>query len=242
MTDTPSPPSQAPESKNAISYNVKLRPDALSLKPADVMLEDVPITTSIAPLVVRRTNAAAVLRLPDVVNASNVVLPEVIMTQPFKSAFNPQLRFISSASLNENSVAPESGLGFNNMAIAAGWRFSPLFSTGLELGREPFAMNFIGVVNGVRKQYAVNPSLFWGSAFVQFRFDVAGGTEYFVQANGGATSFGLLGKLLSGINYSPTSALRLMFGVEGTELLYNVQNTNYRTPKLGFTYGLSYQF
>ena len=215
------------------------------VKPDDIVLQDSPVSASFAPLLVRRMNATSLTaRQPnDVVNISQEVASVLSMPEPFSRKFNLQIRGISASSAVDVSIQPESGLGFNNMALAGIYNFSENFSGGVEIGREPFAMNFKGFVNGLLSKYEVNPSLLWGSAVAQFRMNPVSSLQPFAQLNAGVTNYGLMAKVLVGTYYSPISQLRFLFGVEGSVLRYEVPQTGtYYSPKYGITYGLSYQF
>lgn len=218
---------------------------ASAAKPDNIIEEQTPELLRYAPLIVRRTAGSSLLSpagtpLADIVNTSQEQMPDYVPESYPK--FLLSMRGLSGSSLVNVTAQAESGFGFNNVAVGAMYWFNQSVGVGVEIGREPYAMNFRGVTNNVQVRYDVQPSLLWASGMFQVRMEPFSGLQPFAQLNAGFTTYGPIGRVIAGTYYSPMKQLRLLGGFEYSHLLYTYQNTTYQTPKVGFTYGLLFQF
>ncbi len=211
---------------------------------ADNISTEPSLAQTFAALTVRRSNPQNLLITPDVVN-TEAAEPELYRQAMFKPSAMVYVRALGGRSLVSVNAPSDNGGGLNNAALGIRYAFNPLFSAGVELGSESIAMKFSGIVEGSVTHYEANPALTWASVYGHISlFPSWWNTNWqpFVQANIGGTNYGVLLKTIIGTTVSPTARLRMIFGAEASGLLYTVQGTSYQTFKIGYTYGIGYQF
>ncbi len=193
-----------------------------------------------SPLVVRR------YALPESVTKDPAVEHPTDMPTPPPAEQYPQfrlfLRGLGSTSLVTVPQQPDRSSLLNTSAIGLQYTLSDHHAIGIEVGREPFAMQFYGYSNETRLRYEAYPALLWGTATYQWRTKLGKEFEPFVQVGIGATEFGLLGRTTVGIVYRPTPVLGVMLGAEGALMRYVYQSVPYWTPNVGITYGVVFRF
>lgn len=156
--------------------------------------------------------------------------------------WNVQFRGLTGNSLVNIQKQPESGISFNNIAIGIMYQLTDNHFVGIEFGREPYGLKYSGIYNSLAAQYELHPSLYYASVAYQGRFDAGSGVYPFVQTNFGGTEYGYVAKGILGIQYMPIPNFGVMGGFEPSNLWYQFQGNSFKTTKLGFTYGISYQF
>lgn len=235
--------------QNANQTQSDSSPERLADKPKDIVLEQSnqpKVLPTFSPFMVHNFSNGITNLTPDVATIAPEREGEYIKPEVYpKVVF--QLRGLSGTSFVDVPVEPEGGLGFNNMAVSPFmYLLNSSFGAGIEFGREPYALKFQGkeTLNGQTRtlRYESYPTVFWGTAFLQYRIPINEKVQCFAQPSVGGASYGLMGRLLFGIQYSPISSLRLMGGFEVSNMWYDYQETRYSSFKGGLTYGISYQF
>lgn len=157
-------------------------------------------------------------------------------------ALTVEIRGTSSESFPNATVDPASGSWLNNKSITLLYALSDNQSVGVEFGQEPFFQRFEARTSGKRYQYEQMPVLSWAGAAYRYSLAGMGPFSPFGQFVLGGTRLGILGKLVVGVNYAPTSSMHVTAGIDGSLLSYPVQNTWHSSYKLGFTYGVGFSF
>ncbi len=216
------------------------------MKPADIVSTEPSVASSFAALSLRKVNPENLkIGLVDAVNASPS--PEISLYEAplFKPTSGAYIRALGGSSLVSVTVPSDNSSAINNLAVGFKRSFNEYFSAGIEIGSENIAMKFNGVVDGTVKRYEANPALTWAGVFAQINvFPSMWNSTWqpFVQLNLAGTNYGFLPKAMLGASISPTPGLRMIIGAEASTLLYSVQSSSYNTVKLGYTYGIGYQF
>lgn len=197
------------------------------------------------------------IRQSPVVLRKNDVMPDVAPTEVYTFGDVPvatvpkpiqypnprvQLRGLQGWTVGLSSTASAPSSLFQNVAIAVPFDFSKNHTFGLEIGNEFLPMEF--TTSGASPiKYQNNATQVWGGVFYRYNFDEIGGAiRPFVQGLVGGAEYGLVGKGITGLQYSPFNKLTMMLGAEATGLRYSYGGTTFWTPKVGITYGLSYGF
>lgn len=157
-------------------------------------------------------------------------------------ALTVEVRNTASESFPNATVDPSAGSLLNNKSITLLYALSDNQSVGVEFGQEPFFQRFEARNTGRRYQYEQMPILSWAGAAYRYSLSDMGPFSPFGQFVLGGTRLGVLGKLVVGINYAPTSSMHITAGIDGSLLSYPVQNTWYSSYKLGLTYGVGFSF
>jgi len=173
---------------------------------------------------------------------ATAITPINIRTVQYPS-FLVQLRGISGTSVTNVNV-PVQTSWYDNMSIGLLYQLSDRNAVGLEFGTESYAMSFEGQQNGQTIQYEQQPLSAWAGVTYRHTLPTIGKTAFapFGQALLGGTKFGPLGRLTAGVTYAPSGPLSFIFGLEGSTMAYQFQNSWYATSKIGFTYGLAVRF
>lgn len=191
------------------------------------------------PLVVRRYALDRTIADPA---AEYVALMPELPPGDIYPQFSLVARGLGTTSLVSVPQQPDRSSLFNTSALGLFYQLNDRHAVGVEIGREPFAMQFYGYREDIRLRYEAYPALLWGTAAYQFRSRLGKTLEPFVQVGIGATEFGLLGRATLGLVYRPASSLGVMVGVEGAMMRYVYQARPYWTPNLGITYGVMFRF
>lgn len=155
-----------------------------------------------------------------------------------------QVRGISGTSFPNVDRKPHSPFVSN---ISAGFYLlsGSHHAFGFEVGQEPFGQVFRNVQDGNEIEVEQNPMLYWICASYKYTFnqiDFLGGLQPYAQVFGGFTELGPLAKTVIGLQYLTGNGFGFNFGIEGSALFYENQNQRYNTNKLGFTYGVLFNF
>ncbi|MBL0323006.1 MAG: hypothetical protein IPP80_11670 [Ignavibacteria bacterium] len=158
-------------------------------------------------------------------------------------AFLVQVRGMSGSSMTDVSV-PAQTAWYDNMSIGLFYQLSDRNTVGLEFGNESFAMAFEGERNGQVIRYEQQPLSAWAGITYRHTLPTIGSTAFapFGQILLGGTKYGPLGRLTAGIAYAPSGPLSFIFGLEGSTMGYQFQDSWFGTSKIGLTYGVSVRF
>ncbi len=167
-------------------------------------------------------------------------IPNRFLTYP---SFLVQVRGMSGSSLTDVS-APAQTSWYDNVGAALLYQLSERHAVGLEFGNEAFAMSFEGTRNGQTILYEQQPLSMWAGITYRHTFPSFGASGFapFGQALIGGSKFGPLGRLTAGITYAPAGPLSFIFGLEGSTMAYQFQDSWYATSKIGLTYGVAVRF
>jgi hypothetical protein len=157
------------------------------------------------------------------------------------------VRGISATSYPSVDVNSQANPMFNNMGIGAYIDLFDNIEAGLEVGQEPFGLQYYkGEGDITISEEQKNPIFFWAGFSVKAitgkHIEFLAGARPYAQLIIGGSKLGPLGRLSSGFQYSWNNSFGMMLGLEGTMLFYKNQGRLYNTEKLGMTYGLTYCF
>lgn len=164
-----------------------------------------------------------------------------IAPQPWEQfpSFIVQVRGVAAQGLTEVSVQPQT-TWYDDASVALLYQLSDRHTFGLEVGNESFPQVFEGMRNGRVIRYEQQPTAQWAGLVYRYSLPaIADRFVPFVQGFAGGSTFGPLGRVAGGIQYSPAGPLTFLVGLEGSLLGYQFQNTWFTSSKLGFTYGVA---
>lgn len=186
----------------------------------------------------RRSSGTSTMALPE----SGTSLFSNLLSFNDEPALTVEIRNTASESFPNATLDPAAGSLLNNKSITLLYSLSDNQSVGIEFGQEPFFQRFEARNAGKRYQYEQMPILSWAGAAYRYSLSDMGPFNPFGQFVLGGTRLGVLGKLVVGVNYAPTSSIHITAGIDGSLLSYPVQNTWYSSYKLGLTYGVGFSF
>jgi hypothetical protein len=189
------------------------------------------------------TNAMTLSQTSDQRVIQQTTLQPISMRSMMFPAFIVQMRGMSASSLVDVN-APAQSTWYENVGLGLLYQLSDNHAVGLEMGSEIFPMSFQGNVNGQVIQYQQQPQSMWAGAAYRYTLSQLGSSGFapFGQVLLGGTSFGPLGRLTAGFQYSPAGPLSFMLGVEGTAMAYQFNSAWFSSSKLGLTYGVAVRF
>ncbi|MBK6420372.1 MAG: hypothetical protein IPF79_14440 [Ignavibacteria bacterium] len=154
-----------------------------------------------------------------------------------------QVRGMNGSSMTDVSV-PAQTAWYDNMSIGLLYQLSDRNTVGLEFGNESFAMAFEGERNGQVIRYEQQPLSAWAGITYRHTLPTIGSTAFapFGQVLLGGSKYGPLGRLTAGITYAPSGPLSFIFGLEGSTMAYQFQDSWFGTSKIGLTYGVAVRF
>lgn len=189
------------------------------------------------------TNAMTLSQASDQRMIQQTALQPIVMRSMIFPAFIVQMRGMSASTLVDVN-APAQSTWYENVGLGLLYQLSDNHAVGLEMGSEVFPMSFQGNVNGQVIQYQQQPQSMWAGAAYRYTLSQLGTSGFapFGQVLLGGTSFGPLGRVTAGFQYSPAGPLSFMLGVEGTAMAYQFNSAWFSSSKLGLTYGVAVRF
>ena len=186
------------------------------------------------------TNAMTLSQASDQRMIQQTALQPIAMRSMMFPAFLVQMRGMSTSSLVDVN-APAQSTWYENVGLGLLYQLSDNHAVGLEMGSEVFPMSFQGNVNGQVIQYQQQPQSMWAGAVYRYTLSPLGTSGFapFGQVLLGGTSFGPLGRMTAGFQYSPAGPISFMLGVEGTAMAYQFNSAWFTSSKLGLTYGVA---
>ena len=191
---------------------------------------------------IQLTNSYNITRQQDLQRVSTGVGP-LNYYQAKYPAWNAQLRGFSLTSAVQTDVNPERSW-YSDLGVSVLYQVDEHNALGGELGNESYPMVFEGDHNGQIVRYDQNPSTMW--AGVTYRYT---GNKFsnlpiapYGQALLGGSTYGPIGRMSAGLQYTPLGPLTFILGLEGSALIYRHQDNFHVSPKLGFTYGMAVRF
>lgn len=189
------------------------------------------------------TNAMTLSQSADQRVIQPTALQPISMRSMMFPAFIVQMRGMSTSSLVDVN-APAQSTWYENVGLGLLYQLSDNHAVGVEMGSEVFPMSFQGTVNGQTIKYQQQPQSMWAGAAYRYTLSPLGSSGFapFGQILLGGTSFGPLGRMTAGFQYSPAGPLSFMLGVEGTAMAYQFNSAWFTSSKLGLTYGVAVRF
>ncbi len=189
------------------------------------------------------TNAMTLSQSADQRVIQPTALQSISMRSMMFPAFIVQMRGMSTSSLVDVN-APAQSTWYENVGLGLLYQLSDNHAVGVEMGSEVFPMSFQGTVNGQTIKYQQQPQSMWAGAAYRYTLSPLGSSGFapFGQILLGGTSFGPLGRMTAGFQYSPAGPLSFMLGVEGTAMAYQFNSAWFTSSKLGLTYGVAVRF
>lgn len=186
------------------------------------------------------TNAMTLSQASDQRMIQQTALQPIAMRSMMYPSFLVQMRGMSTSSLVDVN-APAQSTWYENVGLGLLYQLSDNHAVGLEMGSEVFPMSFQGNVNGQVIQYQQQPQSMWAGAAYRYTLSQLGTSGFapFGQVLLGGTSFGPLGRMTAGFQYSPAGPISFMLGVEGTSMAYQFNSAWFISSKLGLTYGVA---
>lgn len=144
----------------------------------------------------------------------------------------------------QQTAADQQSLWYDNLGIAMQYRMNEHSSLFVEGANESYPMIFEGVRNGQQIRYEQYPTMFWaglGYRYTHSQFGNSGVAPYGQVALGGS-KYGPVGRIGTGIQYTPMGPISFLLGIETSSLAYSFQNQWFLSPKVGLTYGMVLRF
>ncbi len=171
--------------------------------------------------------------------SSESILPNELLGLTVQTNGISQLR-----SLPDFTDTPTSLPVLSNLSASVLYALSEHHALGLAGGREVFHQDFTRENGGQTFAYRQSPSLWWYGVAYRYSLGEVGikGVNPFAQGFIGWAQNGPIGKISTGIRYTPEERISFVLAAEGTLLVYPVGSTYFQTQKLGLTYGMSINF
>jgi hypothetical protein len=139
------------------------------------------------------------------------------------------------------STATDRDVAFNNLGVGVRYAVSDNITVGAEVGQETFPV-FVRSASG---DFAPRATMIWAAAtgrYIAPSLPVFETVRPFVEAGLGASPQGPVGRGTCGLSMMLANGLSMQAGVEATALAYQLDGAWSTTQKLGFTYGLTFQW
>jgi hypothetical protein len=149
------------------------------------------------------------------------------------------VRGFTTLSLPAPSMEPSAMPFFNNAALSLHYALSPNHAVGVEVGQEAFFQRYQSTENQDTYTVTQYPTQWWAGLTYRYNFTPEELFSPYASATLGVAGYGFLGRTQVGCTYSPDGVTQFLLGVEASALLYGHQGTNYVSPKVGVTYGVS---
>lgn len=146
---------------------------------------------------------------------------------------------------NSNGLNPSQYQDWNNTSLGLFKELSSEIAVGVEYRRENYYLDFKGIEGGDQLyQYEVYPNTGSITAALRYSPDYLKWYDFspMLQLSLGANNVGPVGRFFIGTQYSPTDSYSLIFGIDGSAMRYNFQNTDYTSKKYGIQFGASFRF
>lgn len=176
---------------------------------------------------------------PQFSRASSPLQPASLSTSR-PSPISIELRHQISGQLHQNNPLPVEPSLLENTIGGVYWNIDERSAIGLEAGHERFAQTFIQHVNDTIMQVEQMPALTWVGASMRYsmsQLDLLPATVPYAQLTIGGSEGGPIGRLRTGLRWSPLERLSINGAVEGSAITYQLGGRSYSSMKLGITLG-----
>jgi hypothetical protein len=228
------------EIENESGNDASLRNESALVQTVNVPKE------SVAEMVARQAVEQASKRSLAPSIAQNAFTPAFASTPEREETFADVLhrfrfgvRGFTTLSLPAPSMEPSATPFFNNAALSLHYALSPNHAVGVEVGQEAFFQRYQSTENQDTYTVTQYPTQWWAGLTYRYNFMPEELFSPYASANLGVAGYGFLGRTQVGCTYSPDGITQFLLGVEASALVYGHQGTNYVSPKVGVTYGVS---
>jgi anti-sigma factor RsiW len=171
------------------------------------------------------------------------VATELALEQPLEHRrWSVSVRGMSTLQLFPGrSTATDRDMAFNNLGLGVRYALSEDVTIGAEVGQETFPV-FVRTSTG---DFAPRATLIWAAAVGRYSapaLPIVDNVRPFIQAGVGASPQGPVGRGTIGLSMMLANGLSMQAGLEATALAYQLDGAWSTTEKLGFTYGLTFQW
>lgn len=228
----------------AVTQNEYAHSDQISHEAAQVQTVNIPkesAAESFSKQALKRSAAApSVDNIPAMLSTATGEREETFTDVLHR--FRLGVRGFTTLSLPAPSMEPSSTPFFNNAAISLQYALSPNHAVGVEVGQEAFFQQYKTTENQDTYLVSQYPTQWWAGLTYRYAFTPEELFSPFASATLGVAGYGFLGRTQVGCTYSPDGITQFLLGVEASALVYRHQGTNYVSPKVGVTYGVSLRF
>lgn len=139
------------------------------------------------------------------------------------------------------NAALSAGQWFNNMGIGILYKLGNGHYIGVDINNERPSLSYEGIVDNRQFTYQQTPSYLSVSLAYRYNADMLkfGDFEPFAEVSGGLALPNMpVGRIGSGIQYSPSQTVSFSVGMEYNTLQYKFLGNNYTSNNWGITYGI----
>lgn len=139
------------------------------------------------------------------------------------------------------NAAQTTGQWFNNMGIGILYKLGNGHFIGVDINNERPSLSYEGIVDNRQFTYQQSPSYLSVSLAYRYNADMLkfGDFEPFAEVSGGLALPNMpVGRVGSGIQYSPSQTVSFSVGLEYNTLQYKFLGNNYTSNNWGITYGI----
>jgi hypothetical protein len=141
-----------------------------------------------------------------------------------------------------HTISPSETPIFNKLGIAVLFETTDNLELGFGIRRENFYLEYDGNELGINYNYFQNPNLVSYGVIARYRFAEMSNFEPFVQTELGINSYGIIGRLAFGGELVVFKNISFIFNIESGLFVYSHQINMYTAKKIGFEYGVKFNF
>jgi hypothetical protein len=169
---------------------------------------------------------------------------EPLLGLPVRSRFSIEFFRNNDFHLPQATIDPAENLALNNTMFAISYKINDNFNIIADYRRENFFQIYSGIdaTDGLLKEYRQQPNFQTIGAYLRFNIDIAQKMDYFVQGGLSVSTPGVIPRLRTGITYDIYQGFGIVLSSEYSHLFFSHQNQIFDTKKIGFHYGISYNF
>jgi len=159
-----------------------------------------------------------------------------------------QLKSMSGTSYPNIKLDNQQNQFLSNFTISAFTPLSENWQLGLEAGQESFPMSFWDIDETDNYLYKIeqNPSLIWAGLGFKYKWneyiEFLANSQPFAHLTIASTSVGPLFRGSLGIQFVSDNGFGIIFGIDGSSLIYQNESKLYTSNKFGLSYGMFMQF
>ena len=145
--------------------------------------------------------------------------------------------------LPKESIEPRNRAVFSNMSFAIYYNLTENWAMGLELRQENFFQQYsTNLDDFVRIEYEQTPNFITGSLCSRFTYRDFSWLQPTCRIAIGGNQSGMVGRLAAGFGLVPVSGISFLLEVDASGLIFYYKNQSYFSKKIGFNYGIVYNF
>jgi hypothetical protein len=145
--------------------------------------------------------------------------------------------------LQNVDISPENYSAFNKMGIGMNYIISDHFQIGMNVRQETFSQSFTGKEsNDNTYRYEQQPNLTTYSLSTKILLADLGLFKPVINLNAGVNNAGFVGRIMGGTYIQAYPGLSFLLSLEYSGLRFKHQNNYFNSTKLGFNYGIGFNF